>query len=227
VHKQWITSPRRRQREGCTEAIRNAHPRCANAAVINPVHGGEGNRSKPKYLLRIPEPRQTIWHGLADRYNGKKRVARTQRQRRFEVANMANGRNAANARGQRSAEKPQQPDRSESAATLNHAMGSLWRRDVDEDMAALTAAVDTPGPHSLALPPRTVAEGLSRPDADKWQAAIDEELASRRKFGVWEEVHLLEEKQALPSLFIFEIEGDDGTKRAWLPVDTDSGRVWI
>jgi hypothetical protein len=76
-------------------------------------------------------------------------------------------------------------------------------------MAVSTAAVDTPGPHSHALPPRTVAEGLSRPDADRWQAAIDEELASCRKFGVWEDIHLREEKQALPSFFIFEVNRDD------------------
>jgi hypothetical protein len=103
--------------------------------------------------------------------------------------------------------KPQQPDRSESAATLTHATGSAWRQDVDEDMAALTAAVDTPGPHNHALPPRTVAEGLARPDV-RWQAVIDEELAPCRKFGVWEEVHLPEKKQALPSVLIFEIKRD-------------------
>jgi hypothetical protein len=104
--------------------------------------------------------------------------------------------------------KPQQPDRPEYAITLNHATGSTWRRDVDEDMAALTAAVDTPGPHSHALPPRTVPEGLFRLYADRWQAAIDEELASFHKFGVWEQVHLPEEMQALPSFFIFEINRD-------------------
>jgi hypothetical protein len=67
-------------------------------------------------------------------------------------------------------------------------------------MAAFTAAVATPGLHSHALPPRTVAEALSRPDVDSWQAAIDEELASCQKFGVWEEVHLPEAKQALPRI---------------------------
>jgi hypothetical protein len=104
--------------------------------------------------------------------------------------------------------KPQQQDRSESEASLNHATSSTWCRNVDEDMAALTTAVDTPGSHSHALPPRAVAEGLSHPDADRWQAAIDEELASCHKFGVWEEGHLQEEKQALPSFFIFEIKRD-------------------
>jgi hypothetical protein len=92
-------------------------------------------------------------------------------------------------------------------ATLNHATGSTWRRDVDEDMAALTAAVDTPGPHSHALPPRTVAECLSCPNADRCQAAIDEELASCTKFGVWEEVHVPEEKQAPLSFFKIKVDG--------------------
>jgi hypothetical protein len=70
---------------------------------------------------------------------------------------------------------------------------------------AFTAAAPTPGPHSHALPSRTVAAVLSRPDVDKWLAAIDEELGSSLKFEVWEEDHLLGEKQALPSFFIFEI----------------------
>jgi hypothetical protein len=68
--------------------------------------------------------------------------------------------------------------------------------------------VNTPGPHSRALPPRTVAEALSRPDADRWRAASDEELASCGEFKVWEEVHLPKGKQALPSFFIFETKRD-------------------
>jgi hypothetical protein len=75
-------------------------------------------------------------------------------------------------------------------------------------MAAFKAAVNTPGPHSHALPPRAVAEAVSRPDADRWRAAIDEELASCREFKVWEEVHLPKGKQALPSFFIFETKRD-------------------
>jgi hypothetical protein len=57
-------------------ATQNAHPRYASAAVRNPEHGGEGNRSKPKCRLRSPEPRRTTRHGLADDDNGKKLVAR-------------------------------------------------------------------------------------------------------------------------------------------------------
>jgi hypothetical protein len=50
--------------------------------------------------------------------------------------------------------KPQQPTRSES---LKCGTGSTWSQDVAKDMAAFTAAVAIPGPHSHALSPRTVA----------------------------------------------------------------------
>jgi hypothetical protein len=45
--------------------------------------------------------------------------------------------------------KLQQPER-------NTATTSTWRRDVDEDMAAFTAAVDTPG---FAQPRTTAQDG--------------------------------------------------------------------
>jgi hypothetical protein len=104
--------------------------------------------------------------------------------------------------------KSQQPTRTEPAATLQHATGSTWRGDVAEDMAAFTAAVATPCPHSHSLPSRTVAEVLSCPDANRWHLAIDEDFGSCQAFGVWKEVHLPKEKLALPSFFIFAIKRD-------------------
>jgi hypothetical protein len=101
-----------------------------------------------------------------------------------------------------------------SAAMRNPMQGGEGKRKRDRKgnqkraVAPFKAAVNTPGPHSRALPPRTVAEALSRPDADRWRAAIDEELASCRELKVWEEVHLPKGKQALPSFFIFETKRD-------------------
>jgi hypothetical protein len=68
-------NPRHRVFQPCAGTW-NAHPRYASAAVRNTVRGGEGNRSKPKCRLRIPEPRRTTRYGLADGDNGKRRVAR-------------------------------------------------------------------------------------------------------------------------------------------------------
>jgi hypothetical protein len=135
--------------------------------------------------------------GLADSAKGKPRAARAQaqRRRRREVANAAKGREAK-------ARVERHSTRSERDAS------SFFCQDVAGDMAASAAAAATPGPHSHALPPRTVAEALSCPDADRWQAAIDEELGSCLDFGVWEEVVLPEGKQALPSFFIFEVKRD-------------------
>jgi hypothetical protein len=76
-------------------------------------------------------------------------------------------------------------------------------QEVNGDKGEFAAAVATTGQHSHALPPSTVAEALSRQDADRWQAAIDEELASCRAFGVWENCELPTGKQALPSRFVF------------------------
>jgi hypothetical protein len=53
-----------------------------------------------------------------------------------------------------------------------------------------------------------VAEALSRPDAAKWQQAIDEEVASILKYGVWSECELPAGKQALPTHFVFEVKRD-------------------
>jgi hypothetical protein len=177
------------------------------------------------------------WHDLTDTAKGKTRAARSQAQwqRRREVADAVSGRETAKARVERASAgkaaeqcRPKQAQRrrraqrgaslaaspetrttrSEPVAALKCAAGSSWCRNVVEDMAAFTAAVVAPGPHSHALPPRTVTEALSRPDADKWQVAIDTELGSCLDYGVWEEVGLPEGKQALPSFFIFEIKRD-------------------
>jgi hypothetical protein len=101
------------------------------------------------------------------------------------------------------------------AAVRNPVQGGEGKRKRKRDRKgnqkgaiAAKAAVNTPGPHSHALPPRAVAEALSCPDADWWRAAIDEELASCHEFKVWEEVHLPKGKQALPSFFIFETQRD-------------------
>jgi hypothetical protein len=50
---------------------------------------------------------------------------------------------------------------------------TLKRQEVNGDIGEFAAAVATTGLHSQALPPSTVAEALSRQDADRWQAAID------------------------------------------------------
>ena len=75
---------------------------------------------------------------------------------------------------------------------------------------------DVPGPaegaHAVppeSLPnPNTVAEALSRTDADKWQQAIDEEVAAIRAHDVWSECELPAGKQALPTRFVFEVKRD-------------------
>jgi hypothetical protein len=49
---------------------------------------------------------------------------------------------------------------------------------------------------------------FSRPDAARWQAAIDEEIELGREFGVWEECDLPAGKQALPSRFVLDRKRD-------------------
>jgi hypothetical protein len=58
---------------------------------------------------------------------------------------------------------------------------------------------------SHALPLRTVAEALSRPDADQWQQAVEDEVKSCLEFGAWEPA---EGKQALPSRFVLDRKHD-------------------
>jgi hypothetical protein len=68
---------------------------------------------------------------------------------------------------------------------------------------------------SHALPPRTEAEALSRPDADQWQQAIEDEVKSCLEFGAWEPADLPEGKQALPSRFVV-VRKHDGRYKARL-----------
>jgi hypothetical protein len=164
--------------------------------------------------LRVPEQRRAsvhvapsrqvsaTWHGLAHSAKGKTRAARAQarRQMRREVTNAVKGREAAKARGK------QEP--AGQGAMQSGSERTQKGQEVTGDIGEFAAAVATTGPHSHALPPKTVAEALSRQDADRWQAATDEELASCRTFGVWENCELPTGKQALPSRFVFERKRD-------------------
>jgi hypothetical protein len=100
------------------------------------------------------------------------------------------------------------PVQSDKASFVELGGESTWCGEVAADVCSLAATAATSGPHSHALPPRSVAEALARQDAHKWQAAIDAELGSCRSFGVWDERDLPTGKQALPSFFIFEIKRD-------------------
>jgi hypothetical protein len=190
-------------------ATRNAHPHYASAAVRVPAQGVGGTRGET-VRLRVPEQRQAsvhmapsrqgsvTWHGLADSAKDKMRAARAQARRRTrrEVTNAVKGREAAKARDK-------QEPAEQGATQCGSERTQIWQ-EVNRDIGDFTAAVATTGLHSHALPARTVAEALSRQDADRWQAAIDEELASCQTFGVWENCELPTGKQALPSRFVFE-----------------------
>jgi transposase InsO family protein len=60
--------------------------------------------------------------------------------------------------------------------------------------------------------PKTLAEALARPDATKWRAAVDEELQSLVKNGVYELVDLPPGRTALACKYVFKIKHNaDGT----------------
>lgn len=71
---------------------------------------------------------------------------------------------------------------------------------------AMAAAVEQPDYREPD--PLSVADALSRPDAAKWQEAIDQEVASCLEYGVWEECLLPPGKNALPSRFVLERKRD-------------------
>jgi Reverse transcriptase (RNA-dependent DNA polymerase) len=56
--------------------------------------------------------------------------------------------------------------------------------------------------------PRTVADALRRPDADKWGAAISAELKAMEDFGVFSEVELPAGARALGSRVVLEVKRD-------------------
>jgi hypothetical protein len=104
----------------------------------------------------------------------KRRAARAQAQRRMrlETANAVRGREAA--KGKREAD---------GQGTVQRGCERARRRqEINRDMGAFTVAVAHPDLHSHALPSRTIVEALSRPDAARWQAAIDEDLGSCQAF---------------------------------------------
>jgi hypothetical protein len=193
-------------------ASRNPHPKYASAATREPEQGVGGVRGEPLSCLTVPKQRRASVrlapsrqgsitpHGMADSAKTKTRAARAQARRRMrrEMANAVRGREAAKAKG-----------RWEAAGHGTVQCEQAQRcRKINGDMKAFAVAVASPDLHSRTLPPRTVVEALSRPDAARWQAAIDEELASCREFGVWEECVLPAGKQALPSRFVLERKRD-------------------
>jgi hypothetical protein len=193
-------------------ASRNPHPKYASAATREPEQGVGGIRGEPLSCLMVPKQRRASVrmapsrqgsitpHGMADSAKTKTRAARAQAWRRMrrEMVNPVRGREAAKAKG-----------RWEAAGHGAVQCGRAQRcQKINGDMKAFAVAVASPDLHSHALPPRTIVEALSRPDAARWQAAIDEELASFREFGVWEECELPAGKQALPSRFVLERKRD-------------------
>jgi hypothetical protein len=81
-------------------------------------------------------------------------------------------------------------------------------------MAAFTAAVGTPGLHSHELPPRTVAEGLSRPDASEWVRAMQEEAQSCLRY-VWKDCALLAGSRPYQVVLFLSANNVDVSRHAW------------
>lgn len=84
------------------------------------------------------------------------------------------------------------------------APGEWWRA---------TAARAPMEPASVAeLEPQSLREALSRPDAEKWRAAVEEELDSVRRNQVFELAELPQGRRAIGCRFVFKIkQGPDGS----------------
>ena len=91
--------------------------------------------------------------------------------------------------------------------------GGTWAGSVREDMQRLAQACAAEAAPSRV--PRTAGEALRGPDAAKWRAAMDAEIASCEAYGVWEACELPAGRRALPSHFVLD-EKRDGRGKARL-----------
>ena len=69
--------------------------------------------------------------------------------------------------------------------------------------AAARYTPELPAVQALFIP-RNLSEALAQPDADKWQAAVDVELAAMERHKVWTVVDLPPGKRAIASRMIFD-----------------------
>jgi hypothetical protein len=77
---------------------------------------------------------------------------------------------------------------------------------------AASASSSALRPQSQKVVPTSVAEARTLPDSARWQEAIESEVGSMVKYGVWEHADLPPGKQALPSFFIFDLKRDGRCK---------------
>jgi hypothetical protein len=73
---------------------------------------------------------------------------------------------------------------------------------------AASASSSALRPQSQKVVPTSVAEARTLPDSARWQEAIESEVGSMVKYGVWEHADLPPGKQALPSFFISDLKRD-------------------
>jgi hypothetical protein len=84
----------------------------------------------------------------------------------------------------RKADKRKAPEGGQQVCEAGESASCTQRGDTCKAAAAAAAAAAAESLCSHALPQRTVAEALSRPDAVQWQQAIDDEITCGLMFGV-------------------------------------------
>jgi hypothetical protein len=73
---------------------------------------------------------------------------------------------------------------------------------------------------SISIEPKTLAEALKRPDADKWVAAALAEIEAHLQNGTWELAQLPPGRRAIGSRWVFKIKRlPDGS------IDKYKGRI--
>jgi hypothetical protein len=99
----------------------------------------------------------------------------------------------------RKADKREAPEGGQQVCEAGESASCIQRGDTCKAAAAAAESLC-----SHALPPRTVAVAVSRPDAVQWQQAIDDEITSCLMFGAWESVDLPPGMHMLPSRIVLD-----------------------
>jgi hypothetical protein len=109
-------------------------------------------------------------------------------------------------RSKRKADKREAPEDGRQVSESGESASGTQRVDTCKAAAAVASAAESLCSH--ALPPRTVAEALSGPNAVQWQQTIDDETASCLVFCAWESVDLPQVKHVLPSRIVLDRKRD-------------------
>jgi transposase InsO family protein len=105
---------------------------------------------------------------------------------------------------------PSPPADSPTSKDVAESLGSILNAEGHRTSARLQGgAAHAVFSEDLSAPPRSYAEAMSRPDAEHWRLAMEDEMASQHSNETWELVRLPPGAKTLPVMWVYTCKRDD------------------